>query len=587
MKSEVLRPSTFDLTAPPTRRDFRRAFGFIVPYWRRLALVMVLSLASTAVSLYLPLLSRDVFDRALLGRDAARLVRIVGLFALIAIGSFALNVISGLRYTRVSADILFDMRLAMYRHLHRLSPRFYARTRLGDIMSRINNDIGEIQRIAAETALAWFGNVLFLVGTVGMLIWLDARLFLVSAATAPLGIWALVRYRGRLEERIRVLRERSADIGSFLIETIQGVRLVVTANAQAREERRFREKNAAFVKALMSMQLLTYFSGGLPGLILTAGTGAVFLYGGLRVINGSLTLGTFVAYMACQMRFLPPLQALMGLYANLATARVSLRRVSEILDVPVDVEEPPAPVELASVAGEIAFEDVTLSFDRGAPVLERLSFEARRGEVLAIVGASGSGKSTIADLLLRLVDPDSGVVRLDGHDLRTLKLEDLRRQVALVDQQPVILHASVAENIRYARPEATDAEVAEAARQAALDSFVESLPQKFETIVGERGAALSVGERQRLAMARAFLTDPAVLVLDEPTASLDPHAERRIIEGYGSVMRGRTTIVITHRLELARSADRIVVLDGARIVEAGASQERFNQLFAVGDERSF
>jgi ATP-binding cassette, subfamily B, bacterial len=564
-------------------RDVRRALSLVAPYWRRLALVMVLSLASTAISLYLPLLSRDIFDGALLGKDAARLIRIVGLFALISVVSFALNVVSGLRYTRVSADILFDMRLAMYRHLHRLSPRFYARTRLGDIMSRINNDIGEIQRIAAETALAWFGNVLFLAGTIGMLIWLDWRLFLVSAATAPLGIWALVRYRGRLEERIRVLRERSSDIGSFLIETIQGVRLVVTANAQQREERRFRDKNAGFVKALMSMQRLTYLSGGLPGLVLSAGTGAVFLYGGLRVINGSLTLGTFVAYMACQMRFLPPLQALMGLYTNLATARVSLRRVSEILDVPVEVEEPAAPVPLPSVAGEIAFENVTLTFDRGAPVLEQLSFSVRPGEVLAIVGASGSGKSTIADLLLRMVDPDAGVVRLDGHDLKTLDLKDLRRRVALVDQQPVVLHASIAENIRYAKPDASDADVAEAARQAALDTFIDGLPQKFDTIVGERGAALSVGERQRVAMARAFLTDPAVLVLDEPTAALDPHAERRIVEGYESVMRGRTTIVITHRLELARSADRVVVLDGARIVEGRASQERFNELFAVGD----
>jgi ATP-binding cassette, subfamily B, bacterial len=583
MKSGKLRTSYFELTTPPAQRDFRRAFGFIVPYWRRLALVMVLSLASTAVSLYLPLLSRDVFDGALLARNAPRLIRIVGLFALISIVSFGLNVVSGLRYTRVSADILFDMRLAMYRHLHRLSPRFYARTRLGDIMSRINNDIGEIQRIAAETALAWFGNVLFLAGTIGMLIWLDWRLFLVSAATAPLGIWALVRYRGRLEDRIRVLRERSADIGSFLIETIQGVRLVVTANAQQREEQRFRDKNGAFVRALMAMQLLTYFSGGLPGLVLTAGTGAVFLYGGLRVINGTLTLGTFVAYMACQMRFLPPLQALMGLYTNLATARVSLRRVAEILDVPVEVVEPANPLPMPSVAGEIAFEDVTLSFDRGAPVLEHLSFSVRPGEVLAIVGASGSGKSTIADLLLRMVDPDSGVVRLDGRDLRSLKLADLRSRVALVDQQPVILHASIAENIRYARPDASDAEVAEAARQAALDIFIDGLPQKFATIVGERGAALSVGERQRVAMARAFLTDPAVLVLDEPTAALDPLAERRVVEGYGSVMRGRTTIVITHRIELARSADRVVVLDGARVVEEGASQARFNELFAVGE----
>jgi ATP-binding cassette subfamily B protein len=568
-------------------RDLRRAFQLIVPYWRRLALVMVLSLASTAVSLYLPLLSRDVFDRALLGHDAARLVRIVGLFAVISVVSFGLNVVSGLRYTRVSADILFDMRLMMYRHLHRLSPRFYARTRLGDIMSRINNDIGEIQRIAAETALAWFGNVLFLAGTVAMLIWLDARLFLISAATAPLSIWALARYRRRLEGHVTVLRQRSADIGSFLIETLQGVRLVITANAQEREVERFREKNGAFVRALMSMQLLTYLSGGLPGLILTAGTGAVFLYGGLEVIRGTLSLGTFVAYMACQMRFLPPMQALMGLYTNLATARVSLRRVSEILDVPVEVEEPITPVRLPSVRGDISFENVSLSFDRGTPVLEQLSFSVRAGEVLAIVGASGSGKSTIADLLLRLVDPDSGIVRLDGHDLRTVGLADLRRHVALVDQQPVILHATIAENIRYARPDASDAEVVMAAREASLESFIDALPAKFDTVVGERGAALSVGERQRLATARAFLANPAVLVLDEPTAALDPVSERRIVAGYENVMRGRTTIVITHRLDLAREADRIVVLEGARIVEQGSPRElralhgRFAELFAV------
>ena len=237
--------------------------------------------------------------------------------------------------------------------------------------------------------------------------------------------------------------------------------------------------------------------------------------------------------------------------------------------------------------GDIAFENVSLSFDRGTPVLEQLSFAVRAGEVLAIVGASGSGKSTIADLLLRLVDPDSGVVRLDGHDLRSVDLTDLRRHVALVDQQPVILHASVAENIRYARPDASDADVVTAAREAALESFIDGLPQKFDTIVGERGAALSVGERQRLATARAFLTDPAVLILDEPSAALDPVSERRIVEGYENVMRGRSTIVITHRLDLARKADRIIVLDGARIVEQGSSLElhaqrgRFAALFAV------
>src|ERR671930_1555593 len=202
-------------------RDLRRALSFIVPYWRRLTLVLALSVASTALSLYLPLLSRDFFDRALIGRDLATLVRVVVLFAAVSVASFAVNVVSGMRYTRVSADILFDMRLELYRHLQRLSPRFYVRTRLGDIMSRINNDVGEIQRIAAETALAWVGNVLFLAGTIAMLAWLDVRLFLLTVATAPFGIWALVRYRTRLEREIARVRQRSADIGSFLIETLQ------------------------------------------------------------------------------------------------------------------------------------------------------------------------------------------------------------------------------------------------------------------------------------------------------------------------------------------------------------------------------
>ena len=254
-----------------------------------------------------------------------------------------LNVVSGLRYTRVSADILFDMRLEMYRHLQRLSPRFYARVRLGDLMSRINSDIGEIQRVAAETALATVGNGLFLVGTVVMLAWLDLRLFLLTALTAPLALVAAARYRRRLEREIAVMRDRSADIGSFLIETLQAMRLVVTANAQSREALRFGEKNRAFIRSLMSMQWLSYLSGGLPGLILSCVTGLVFVYGGLRVVDGTLTVGTFIAFMAYNMRFLPTVEALMGLYANFATARVSLRRVAEVLDARLTWRSSPAP----------------------------------------------------------------------------------------------------------------------------------------------------------------------------------------------------------------------------------------------------
>ena len=553
--------------------NLRKALAYVFPYWRRLLLVLSLSVVSTALSLYIPYLSKGLVDQALLGRDAAALLRIVLMFTGIALLSFGLNLLSGLRYTRVSAEILFDMRLALYQHLQRLSPRFYARTRLGDIVSRINNDIGEIQRIAAETALAWAGNVLFLAGTITIMLWLDARLFCLSVALLPFGIWTLRRYRNRLSAAVSILRQRSSDIGSFLIETLQGMRLIVTSNAQQREVARFRSKNDSFIQALMSMQLSSYLSGGIPGLILSGSTVLVFLYGGHRVIEGTLTMGTFVAFVAYQMRLLPPIQALMGLYANLATASVSLRRIHDILDIAPEVSERPDATTLRQVRGDICFENVTLSHDRGAPALENINFSVRSGELLALVGPSGSGKSTVADLLLRLLDPDSGVVRLDGYDLRELSLIDLRRHIVLVDQAPFVFNASIAENIRYARPEASDPEVVEAARAAGIDQFILNLPEKYQTSVGERGLALSAGERQRIAIARAFLANPAVLILDEPTAALDPLSERQVVAGYEAIMRGRTTILISHRLQLASRADRIVVLAGAKIAEQGRPQD--------------
>ncbi len=566
--------------------QFRRALAYVAPYWRRLALVVVLGLASTLASLFVPLLSRDLIDDALLAGDGAVLVRVVALFVGLTVVSFLLNVFSGLRYTRVSAEILFDMRLDLYRHLQRLSPRFYTRTRLGDIVSRLNNDIGEIQRVAAEAALAWFGNIVFLAGAVGMMIWLDPRLFLAGLAVLPISLWALVVYRRRLEGRVATFRERSADIGSFLIETLSAMRLVVAANAQQREAARFRDRNEAFIRALMAMQRVTYLAGGLPGVVLSGGMGAVFLYGGFRVLDGTLSLGTLAAFMAYQTRLMSPIQALMGLYASLATARVSLARVNEVADARIEVNEAPGAAAPATVRGLIEFDDVSLSFDRGTPALDRVSFSVTRGETVAIVGRSGAGKSTVADLLLRLLDPDTGVVRLDGQDLRTLPLAFLRRHVALVEHAPFIFHASMAENLRYARPDAGAEAVEAAARAAGIHDFISGLPDGYDTVVGERGAALSAGECQRVAIARALLADPSVLVLDEATASLDPVAERQVIDGYEAIMRERTTLLITHRFGLARRADRVVALDGARVTEIGPPDEllarggAFARLFA-------
>jgi ATP-binding cassette subfamily B protein len=482
------------------------------------------------------------------------------------------------------------MRLSLYAHLQRLSPRFYARTRLGDIVSRLNNDISEIQRVAAEAALAWVGNVLFLIGSLVMMLWLDWRLAVVALAPLPISLIALAYYRRKLEGRVADLRQRSSDIGSFLIETLQATTLVVASNAQEREQDRFRGLNGAFIDALMRMQRVTYFAGGLPGTVLSVGSAIAFFYGGLRVIGGTLTLGTMGAFLAYQMRVFAPAQALMGLWASLTTAKVSWSRVLEILDAPVEVVERPDAGEIVDAHGELTFAAVSLGTDRSR-VLDGVSFTARPGQVVALVGGSGVGKSTIAYLATRLLDPDSGEILLDGRDLREFTLESVRRHIVLVEQEPMLLHASIEENIRYVRPQSTGDEVRRAADAAGIARFVEGLPLGYATIVGERGLAVSAGERQRIALARAFLADPSVLVMDEPTAALDSISQRQVIEGARAMMRGRTILLITHRREVAMAADHAVVLDGARVVDAGpprdlaARSQAFARLFEI-DQRT-
>jgi ATP-binding cassette subfamily B protein len=544
--------------------QYKRALAYVVPYWRGLLAVMVLGLFSTAVGLVQPYISRLLIDDALLRRNLHALTMIAIAMVVVTVVGFAFNIASSYFYIRLSAETLFDMRLAVYRHLQQLSPRYFTQKKLGDIVSRINNDIGEVQRVCSDTLLSVLSNVLFLVGSIAIMSWLNWRLMLASVALLPVGIFALRHYQGRLTVQTADLRQRSSDLGSFLIENLLGMRLIVASATEKFEAERFREYNSSFIRSLLSMQVLSFLASAMPSTVLTLSTAIVFLYGGKLVIAQQLTIGGLVAFMAYHLKLLSPVQNLLGIYTNLLTGGVSLGRVFEVLDTPVEVKEVATPVPLTAVRNAIAFDKVRFHYAHGVPVLRDVSFAIPAGQMCAIVGSSGAGKSTLADLLLRFYDPDSGSISIDGQDIRELRIEDLRQQIAMVEQTPHFFRASIRENIAYGRPAATLEDIRICAAAAAIDTFIQSLPQAYETIIGERGLTLSVGERQRVALARALLRDPKILILDEPTSALDPDSEAAVTGELVNVLRGRTSILITHRMHLVEMADMVVVLeDGA------------------------
>ena len=544
-------------------RDWRRVRVFLRPYTGRLVLILAISLAATCLSLVQPFVSKLLIDTALLKRDMRALVLVAGLMFVAAVLSFVLNILSSYRYVKVSAAMLFDMRVALFRHLQSLSPRFYAQFRLGDLMSRLNNDVGEVQRVSADTLLSVLSNVVFLVGSVFMMLWLNWKLFLLSVVFIPGCLYTFLRYQRRLTALTKLLRERSADLGCLFVESILAMRVVVSLRANEHEAARFKQRNDAYVRTMLDAQVASFMTGALPGTILTAATAGVFLYGGWMIINGAMTIGTMVAFMAYHMRLLSPIQNLMGMTSGLATARVSLSRIFELFDTKPEVVEAANPVRLTSIEGGFRLENVSIKFDRN-PVLEEVSLEIPAGSFCAILGASGAGKSTMADLLVRYLDPDQGSIFLDGQDLRAITLDDLRREVMLVDQLACLFNTSIRENISYALPTACSEMIERAGRAAGLGELIQRLPAGYETKTGERGLALSAGERQRIALARALLRQPKVLILDEPTSALDADTERLVASSLREALPHSTLIVITHRPALAAIADCIVEIESAR-----------------------
>lgn len=501
-----------------------------------------------------------MIDDALLQRDMRALAMISGAVIAVTLGGFAVNILASYRHVALSAAMLFDIRVALLRHLQTLSPRFYGGFRLGDLMSRINSDVSDVQRAAGDTLLSALSNLLMLAGCVGLMAWLNWRLFLVGTLLVPAAVLLFLHLQRKVTALTREMRERGADLGSLLVDTVMGMRVVAALGAEKHEIGRFTDRNNAFVRVMLRMQVASFLAGALPGTLLTASSSAVMLYGGWQIIEGQMTIGALVAFMAYHMRVFGPIQTLLGLSAGLASTRVSLGRIFELFDTSAEVTECAEPRSVGPVRQGLVFEHVAFRHDREA-ILTDIDLAIPAGSFCAILGESGAGKSTMADLMVRFLDPQAGRILLDGQDLRGLRLDELRREVLLVDQSPYLFNDTIAANIAFARGEVPRADIERAAAAAGLAPLMARLPKGYDTSVGERGLALSAGERQRIALARALLCRPSVLILDEPTAALDAGTEARIAEGLRGALPDATIIVITHKPALARQADMVVTIE--------------------------
>lgn len=557
---------------PPTIEDKQSTgwvLGFVWPRWPRLLVALLLSLIGVAFSLIQPYVTKMLVDDGLIAGDANLLVWLS--VAMVAAGllSAGFGAWNRLYYVRVSADILFDMRESVYRHLQRLSPAFYARRSAGDIISRLDGDVGEIQRFAVDGPLSAVNAVIMLAGALAIMLQLSPQLSLLAFVLLPAQYLFLRRMRPVVERSAIALRERAGGISSFLVHTITGMKLVQSAAAEDRESRRLAGLNADYLRDLLRAQIVNFAAASGPGLMTSVSTAAVFVVGGLMVIDGAFSIGSLIAFTIYLSRATGPLQTLLGLYVGAQRARASLRRVAELLEERPSVAAPAAPRELpAEARGEVRIEGLSFAYpDREGQILSDATLIVPAGGKVCIVGASGTGKSTLVDLLHRHYDPQHGRILLDGVDLKELSIADVRRRVAVLGQDAPVMPGTIAENIVYGLDGVGSERLRAAAAVAQVDAFVSALPQGYDTPVGERGTALSGGQRQRIALARALLADPLVLILDEPVTGIDAKAAVRLNAEVDGLFADRTRIVVSHRPEVLAGADRVVELRDGRLVE--------------------
>ena len=562
-------PSRFIRSEQPEalRRGLGWLYAFVRPQRGAILRLLALSLLASALVLLQPWLTKLLIDDGLLARDYPTLVMVAAAMIAAGLAGTALAGINRLLHTRLSGTILFALRSDLYRHLQGLSPSFYGRQRLGDLMSRIDGDVAEIQRFAVDSLFAAVSSVIGLLGALAMMIGLSWKLSLLVLVLVPLEVVWLRHMRRRLETRTRTVRERAADVSSFLVETLPAMKFIQASRREADERARLDALGARYLDELLGLQRTEFLTHALPSTLTSLTRAGAFLIGGWWVIEGDWQLGALIAFSTYLGMATGPVGSLLGLYVAVQRMSVSLMRVGELREATAEVADPPAAVAVPPAwRGRVELDGVVFRHrGRAEAVLDGASLVIPAGSKVALTGASGVGKSTLIDLLHRHYDPAAGVLRLDGVDLRTISLGELRRAVAVVSQDIVLFRGTLADNIRYAMPAADDEAVRLAAHRARLDELVAALPQGLATPLAERGQQLSGGQRQRIAIARALLQDPCVLVLDEATSAVDEATEAAVIAEVDALFADRTRILVSHRaatrvgceLELRREAGRL------------------------------
>ncbi len=557
------------------KANFHRIVRLFRPYGRRLLVVNALIFVSAGLGVIPAFLLREVLDVAIPDERVGLLTLLVAGMVAIPIATGVLGVWQTLLSNRIGQAVMHDLRTAVYRHLQRLSLAFFTRTRTGEVQSRIANDIGGIQNVVTSTATSVISNVTTVLATVGAMVLLDWRLAVFALALLPLFVWLTKRVGDQRRKVTAELQESLADVSSIVQESlsVSGILLGKTMGRSTDLAERFGTESSRLADLEVRSRMTGRWMMAAIQTTFAVMPALVYWFAGWTMASGAgaISIGTLVAFTTLQSRLFFPIGSLLGVQVDVQSSLALFDRIFEYLDQPVDIEEGTRTLE--HPRGDVAFDHVWFRYGDEAWTLEDVEFEVPAGTKTALVGETGSGKTTCAYLVARLYDVTEGRVTIDGVEIRDLTFESLAGAVGVVSQETYLFHASVRENLRFAKPEATDAEIEEAARAAQVHDLIASLPEGYDTVVGERGYRFSGGEKQRIAIARTILRNPPILVLDEATSALDTQTERAVQDALERLAEGRTTIAIAHRLSTVRDADQIVVLDHGRVVEVGTHEE--------------